>query len=155
MKRWWDWICDDFIIDGWYMTWAEFVCWTAIVRQAVDIEIIGIFVSRTLIIVIRILQIFRSKRCVFETQIPLMATKSNEGKNHFDLNPSQGHVMSLKCEQPIDELTVQILVLYDHPNLKYNNAKRSIPAHPTFVNDTHHDLHLWTVTSKINRVYHG
>ena len=31
---------------------------------------------------------------------------------------------------------------------KYNNAKRSIPAHPTFVNDTHRDLHLWTVTSK-------
>ena len=31
---------------------------------------------------------------------------------------------------------------------KYINAKRSIPAHPTFVNDTHRDLHLWTVTSK-------
>ena len=26
--------------------------------------------------------------------------------------------------------------------LKYNNAKRSIPAHPTFVNDNHRDLHL-------------
>ena len=38
---------------------------------------------------------------------------------------------------------------------KYNNAKRSIPAHPTFVNDDHRDLHLWPVTSKINRVYHG
>ena len=25
---------------------------------------------------------------------------------------------------------------------KYINAKRSIPAHPTFVNDSHHDLHL-------------
>ena len=25
---------------------------------------------------------------------------------------------------------------------KYNNAKRSIPAHPTFANDTHRDLHL-------------
>ena len=32
--------------------------------------------------------------------------------------------------------------------IKYNNAKRSIPAHPTFVNDTHRDLDLWTVTSK-------
>ena len=31
---------------------------------------------------------------------------------------------------------------------KYNNAKRSIPAHPTFVNDTHGYLHLWTVTSE-------
>ena len=39
--------------------------------------------------------------------------------------------------------------------MKYNNAKRSIPVHPTFVIDTHRDLHLWTVTSKINRVYHG
>ena len=28
-------------------------------------------------------------------------------------------------------------------NTKYNNAKRSIPAHPTFVNDAHRDLHLW------------
>ena len=28
------------------------------------------------------------------------------------------------------------------PNAKYNNAKHSIPARPTFVNDTHHDLHL-------------
>ena len=33
--------------------------------------------------------------------------------------------------------------------IKYNNAKRSIPAHPTFVSDTHRDLHLWTVTSKL------
>ena len=38
---------------------------------------------------------------------------------------------------------------------KYNNAKRSIPAHPTFVNGNHRDIHLWTMTSKINRVYHG
>ena len=43
----------------------------------------------------------------------------------------------------------------DHKIIKYNNAKRSIPAHPTFVNDTHRDLHLWTVTSKITGVYHG
>ena len=40
-------------------------------------------------------------------------------------------------------------------NLKYNNAKRSIPGHPIFVNDTHRDFHLWPVASKINRVYHG
>ena len=37
--------------------------------------------------------------------------------------------------------------------MKYNNAKRSIPAHPTFVNDTHLGLYLWPVTSKINRVH--
>ena len=38
---------------------------------------------------------------------------------------------------------------YQKDTFKYNNAKRSIPAHPTFVNDTHGDLHLWTVTSKL------
>ena len=36
---------------------------------------------------------------------------------------------------------------------KYNNAKRSIPVHLTFVNDAHPDLQLWPVTSKTNRVY--
>ena len=42
-------------------------------------------------------------------------------------------------------------------NKKYNNTKRSIPAHPTYVNDTHRacDPYLWNVTSKINMVYHG
>ena len=35
-----------------------------------------------------------------------------------------------------------------HNKQKYNNARRSIPTHPTFVNDTHRDLHLWTVTPK-------
>ena len=37
--------------------------------------------------------------------------------------------------------------------LKNNNAKSSIPAHLTFVNDAHHDLHLWPVTSKIDRIH--
>ena len=27
--------------------------------------------------------------------------------------------MSLKCEQPLNELTVQVWLLYDHPNFKY------------------------------------
>ena len=31
----------------------------------------------------------------------------------------QGHVMSVKCEQPLDELTVQVWLLYDHPHFKY------------------------------------
>ena len=29
----------------------------------------------------------------------------------------QGHVISVKCEQPLDELTVKVWLLYDHPNL--------------------------------------
>ena len=31
----------------------------------------------------------------------------------------QGHVMSVKCEQPLDELTVQVWLLYDNPNFKH------------------------------------
>ena len=31
----------------------------------------------------------------------------------------QGHGMSVKCEEPIDELTVQVWLLYDHQNFKY------------------------------------
>ena len=31
----------------------------------------------------------------------------------------QGHVMSVKCEEPIDELTVQVWLLYPHPNFSY------------------------------------
>ena len=27
--------------------------------------------------------------------------------------------MSVKCEEPIDELTVQVWLMYDHPNFKY------------------------------------
>ena len=27
--------------------------------------------------------------------------------------------MSVKCEEPLDELTVEVWLLYDHPNLKY------------------------------------
>ena len=33
-------------------------------------------------------------------------------------NP-QGQLMSVKCEEPIIELTVQIWLLYHHPNFKY------------------------------------
>ena len=32
---------------------------------------------------------------------------------------SQGHVMSVNCEEPIDEPTVQVWLLYHHPNFKY------------------------------------
>ena len=31
----------------------------------------------------------------------------------------QGHGISVKCEEPIDELTVQVWLLYHHPNFKY------------------------------------
>ena len=38
---------------------------------------------------------------------------------HFDPNTPHGHVMSVKCEEPIDELTIQVWLLYDHPNLHF------------------------------------
>ena len=38
---------------------------------------------------------------------------------HFDPAPPQGHLMSVKCEEPIDELTVQVCLLFYHPNFKY------------------------------------
>ena len=43
------------------------------------------------------------------------ATKSKYGKisKSYILTPPQGHVMSVVCEQPLDELTVKIWLLYD------------------------------------------
>ena len=38
---------------------------------------------------------------------------------HFDPASPQGHVTSVKCEHPIDELIVQVWLLYDHPNFQY------------------------------------
>ena len=37
----------------------------------------------------------------------------------FTLPHSQGHGMSVKCEKPLDELTVQVWLLYLHPNFSY------------------------------------
>ena len=31
----------------------------------------------------------------------------------------QGHGMSVKCKEPIDELTVQVWLLYHHPNFNH------------------------------------
>ena len=47
--------------------------------------------------------------------MPPVATKSKYGKNplvlYFDPSPPPGNVMSVKCEEPIDELTVQVWLL--------------------------------------------
>ena len=37
----------------------------------------------------------------------------------YILTPPQGQVMSEKCEEHVDELTVQVWLLYHHPNFKY------------------------------------
>ena len=55
--------------------------------------------------------------------MPPAATKSKYGKicksQILTLPHPQGHVMSVKCEQSIDGLSVQVWLLYDHPNVKY------------------------------------
>ena len=55
--------------------------------------------------------------------MPLAATKSKYGKifKSYILTPPypKEDEMSVKCEQPLDELTVQVWLLYDHPNFKY------------------------------------
>ena len=65
----------------------------------------------------------KQTRRVCETRMPLRATKSKYGKNlyvlHFDPAPSKAHGMSVKYEQPIDEVTVQVWLLYHQPNFKY------------------------------------
>ena len=42
-------------------------------------------------------------------------------KKSYILTPPhpQGHVMSVKREEPIDKLTVQVWLLYHQPNFKY------------------------------------
>ena len=56
-------------------------------------------------------------RCPRQQQSQNMAKISKS----YILTPphSHGHVMLVKCEQPIDELTVQIWLLYHHPNFRY------------------------------------
>ena len=58
--------------------------------------------------------------CVCETQMPQAAIKSTSekiSKSHIlTPNPCQGHVMSRKCKQPLDEPKVQVWLLYDNTN---------------------------------------
>ena len=54
--------------------------------------------------------------------MPPAATNSKYGKiskSYILTQPHpRGHGMSVKCEQPINELTVQVWLLYDHHNFK-------------------------------------
>ena len=61
--------------------------------------------------------VFVKNGCPWRQQSQTMAKVSKP----YILTPPhpQGHVMSVKCEQPSDELTVQVGLLYDHPNFKY------------------------------------
>ena len=61
--------------------------------------------------------VFVKHGCLRRQQSQTMAKISKS----YILTPPhlQGHVMSVKCEQPLDELTVQVWLLYDHPNFEY------------------------------------
>ena len=54
---------------------------------------------------------------------PPAATESNYGKNlqvlYFDPTPSPGVLDVSECAEPIDELTVQVWILYYHSNFKF------------------------------------
>ena len=55
-----------------------------------------------------------------ETWMPTVATKPKISKSYIlTPPPPQGHRVSVKCEQPIYELTVQVWLLYHLPNFKY------------------------------------
>ena len=61
--------------------------------------------------------VFVKHGCPWRQQSQNMAKIS---KSYILTQPHpQGQVMSVKCEEPIDELTVQVWLLYDHPNFKY------------------------------------
>ena len=62
-----------------------------------------------------------NKTCVCETRMPWETTVKiwQKSLKSYIFTPTQGHVMSVKCGEPIDELTVQVWLLYDHPNFKY------------------------------------
>ena len=63
--------------------------------------------------------VFVKHGCPWRQQSQNMAKKYQV--LHFDprAHSPLGHVMSVKCEEPLDELTVQFWLLYDHPNFKY------------------------------------
>ena len=60
------------------------------------------------------------------------------------------HTISSVCDNVLNSShlichlgTYQLISMLLITAKKYNNAKRSIPAHSTFVNDVHRFLHLW------------
>ena len=61
--------------------------------------------------------------CVCETKCPRQQQSQNMAKisKSYILTPPhpQGHVLSVNCEEPTDELTVQVWLLYHQQNFKY------------------------------------
>ena len=82
-------------------------------------ELIGHIFSSFLskLIHLRTRHVFVKHGCPRQQQSQNMAKIS---KSYiFDPTHPQGHGMLVKCETPIDEHTVQVWLLYHHPNFKY------------------------------------
>ena len=62
------------------------------------------------------LDMFVKYGCPRQQQSQTMAKIS---KSYILTPPHPGACVSGKCKQPLDELTVQVWLLYDHPNFKY------------------------------------
>ena len=77
----------------------------------------GYFWGKIVKIMVETRHVFVKHGCPRRQQSQNMAKISKS----YILTPPhpQGQVMSAKCEEPIDELTVQVWLLYDHPNFKY------------------------------------
>ena len=77
--------------------------------------LVSVYLEKTF--VCRTRHVFVKHGCPRRQQCQNMAKISN----FYILTPPnpQGHGMSVKCEEPIDELTVQVWSLYHHPNFKY------------------------------------
>ena len=61
--------------------------------------------------------------CVCETRMPPAAIMSKSVKISksyiLTLHHPKEHVVSVKCEQPLNEIKVQVWLLYAHPSFKY------------------------------------
>ena len=87
------------------------------------VHVKALFSSKSLCsLVLTFCSLFRTRHVFVKHGCPRRQQSQNMAKSlspQFWPHP-QGHVMSVKCEQPfIDELTIQVWILYDHPNFKY------------------------------------
>ena len=82
-------------------------------RQAFDLHFIGDICLQHACWVIETRHVFVKHGCPRRQQSQNMANKSQI----LTLPHPQGHVMLVKCEEPLDELAVHFLLLYDHQTL--------------------------------------
>ena len=93
-----------------YLNRKHRYCWYSLSYMLTTISMLlyRLFITR---------HVFVKHGCPRRQPSPSMAKISKS----YILTPPhpQGHEMSVKCEEPIDELTVQVWLLYHHPNFRY------------------------------------